>query len=92
MLFFPRDNLPRIKDGAYVIDLDDKESKGPYWVLLFIDMIEIPLCTFIFLELNIFCHMYQAKSKTNLSRNTYVECSLMLLLCVEFTASTSWTI
>ena len=24
---FPRNDLPRIKDGAYVINLDDKESK-----------------------------------------------------------------
>ena len=25
---FSRDNLPRIKDGVYVINLDDKQSKG----------------------------------------------------------------
>ena len=34
---FSRDNIPRIKDGAYVINLDHKQSKGTYWVLLFID-------------------------------------------------------
>ena len=27
-----RNNLPRIKDGAYVINLDDKNSKGAQWV------------------------------------------------------------
>ena len=30
---FSRDNLPRIKDGAYVINFDDKQS----WVPLFIN-------------------------------------------------------
>ena len=32
-----RDNLPRIKDGAYVINLDDKQGKGTYCVPLFTD-------------------------------------------------------
>ena len=36
MVFF-QDNLPRIKDGAYVINLDDKDSKGTHWVPLFIE-------------------------------------------------------
>ena len=34
---FSRNNLPRIKDAAYVINLDDKNSKGTHWVSLFID-------------------------------------------------------
>ena len=34
---FSRNNLPRIKDGAYVINLDDKNSKGTHWVSLFIN-------------------------------------------------------
>ena len=33
---FPRDNLPKIKDGAYVVNLGDKQSKGKNWVSLFI--------------------------------------------------------
>ena len=33
---FPKDNLPKIKDGAYVVNLDDKQSKGRNWVSLFI--------------------------------------------------------
>ena len=37
MAFFQETNLPRIKDRAYVINLDDKNSKGADWVLLFID-------------------------------------------------------
>ena len=27
---FSRDNLPRIKDGAYVMNLDDRQSTGTY--------------------------------------------------------------
>ena len=34
---FSRNNWPRIKDGAYVINLDDRNSKGTHWVSLFID-------------------------------------------------------
>ena len=34
---FSRNNLPRMKDGKYVINLDDKNSKGTHWVSLFID-------------------------------------------------------
>ena len=33
---FSGDNLPKIKDGAYVIYFNDKESKETHWVLLFI--------------------------------------------------------
>ena len=33
---FSRDNLSRIKDEGYVINLDDKESKGTHRVSLFI--------------------------------------------------------
>ena len=34
---FSRNYLSRIKDGAYIINLDDKKSKGTHWVLLFIE-------------------------------------------------------
>ena len=37
MAFFSRNNLRRIKDRAYVINLDDKNSKGTHWVSLFIE-------------------------------------------------------
>ena len=36
-VFFLIDNLPRIKDGAYMINLDDKQSKGTQLVSVFID-------------------------------------------------------
>ena len=34
---FSRNNLPRIKDGMYATNLNDKNSKGIHWVSLFID-------------------------------------------------------
>ena len=37
MTFISRNNLPRIKDGTYVINLDDKKSQGVHWVSFFID-------------------------------------------------------
>ena len=33
---FSRDNLPTMKDEAYVISLDDKQSRGTHWVSLFV--------------------------------------------------------
>ena len=33
---FSRNNLSKIKHGAYVINLDDKNDKGAHWVSLFI--------------------------------------------------------
>ena len=31
---FSKNNLHRIKDGAYATNLDDKQSKGTHWVYL----------------------------------------------------------
>ena len=36
-MLFSRDSLPRIKDEAYVINLDDKQIKGKHWISLFTD-------------------------------------------------------
>ena len=33
---YSRDNLPKIKDGAYVINLDEYSDIGTYWVALYI--------------------------------------------------------
>ena len=32
-----RNNLPRIKDGAYVIYLDEFESIGAYWIAFYVN-------------------------------------------------------
>ena len=37
MVFFSRHNLTRIKDGAHVINPNEKQSKGTHWVSSFID-------------------------------------------------------
>ena len=33
---FSRDNLPKIKDGAYIINLDEYSDIGTHWVALYI--------------------------------------------------------
>ena len=39
---FPRDNLPKkIKDGAYVINLDEYKDAGTHWIALFCKKNEI---------------------------------------------------
>ena len=37
MEFFSRNNLPTTKDEVYVINLDDKNSKGTQWFSLFLN-------------------------------------------------------
>ena len=34
---YSKDNLPKVKDGAYIVNLDDKQSKGTHWISLFIE-------------------------------------------------------
>ena len=33
---YSRDNLPKIKDGVYVINLDDYSDIGTHWVALYV--------------------------------------------------------
>ena len=34
---YSRDNLPKIKDGAYVINLDEYSDIGTHWVVLYLN-------------------------------------------------------
>ena len=34
---FSRNNLPKIKDGAYVINLDEFKSIGTHWIALYVN-------------------------------------------------------
>ena len=47
-----RNNLPKIKDGAYIINLDQYSNIGTHWVALYVQ--KIMLLILIFLEWNIF--------------------------------------
>ena len=64
---FLRDNLPRIKDQAYFINLNDKQMKGTHYYLL----TDIWFCTMILLEFDIF-----DKSKINqryINQSQYIQ-------------------
>ena len=50
---YSRNNLPKIKDGAYVINLDQFKSIGTNWTALYMSMLKMQH-TLIVLELNIF--------------------------------------
>ena len=50
---FSRNNLPRVKDVAYVLNLNDKKGEGTHWVFI-IYWQKIQLYTLIILEFNIF--------------------------------------
>ena len=75
--FISRDNLPKIRDGPYAINLDDKLTKGTHWVSICID--RNTALYFFCGELNIFPKKYRKKSKTNQSRTTYLEWNQMVL-------------
>ena len=34
---YSRNNLPKIKDGAYVINLDEFKSIGTHWIALYVN-------------------------------------------------------
>ena len=44
---FARFDLLRIKDGAYAINLVDKNSKGTHWVSLFIQNLAVYFDSFV---------------------------------------------
>ena len=69
---FSIDNLSGIKDGANVINHDDKQIRGTHWISL-LTLTETSLCTLTLLELNILHKKYYTKSKMNASRTTYSE-------------------
>ena len=35
--FYSRNNLPKIKDGAYVINLGEYKSIGTHWIILYVN-------------------------------------------------------
>ena len=38
---FSRNNLPKLKNGAYVINLDHSENTGTHWVVIFLKKDEV---------------------------------------------------
>ena len=49
---YSRDNLPNIKDGAYVINLDEYSNIGTHWIALYV--LNNMLVILIVFEKNIF--------------------------------------
>ena len=66
---FSRNSLPKIRDGVYVKNLDNKKNKGTRSVSLFID--KILRYTLILLELNIRVKKNQTKSEINQLLSTF---------------------
>ena len=36
--FYSRNNLPKIKDGTYIINLDEYKSIGTQWIALYVNV------------------------------------------------------
>ena len=85
-LVFSRNNLSRINDEAYVINLRTKERNLFHYLSTI-----IKLYTLTLLELNIFVKKYYTKSKINQLFKIYLEYKIMNLLCVGFIVSFSQT-
>ena len=41
---YPRNNLPKIKDGTYVINLDEYESIGTHWIGFYVSGNKNAIC------------------------------------------------
>ena len=82
---FSRNNIPRIKDGANVINLDDKKRKEAHSVSSFIDRNTAVYFDSFGIEYN--PQELLRKPKINLSHTTYLE--YKILLCVDFIVSLS---
>ena len=70
-----RNNLPQIKDRAYVINLDHQKSKGTHRFHYLLT--ETRLYTLILLK-------YYTKSAINLSHTTYSEYKTNIVFCVDY--------
>ena len=81
---FSRSNLPRIKDGEYFINLDDKINN----ISLFFDR-STAIYNLIHLELNIFRKRYKTKSKINQLFRTYLGYKILKVLCADCIVSLS---
>ena len=47
---YSRDNLPKIKDGAYVINLDEYSDIGTHWVALYVHNNDVTYFDFLGVE------------------------------------------
>ena len=80
-----------MKDGAYVINIDDKRSTGTHWVSLFVDR-----NTAVYFDS--FGIEYIPPEVLNQIRDLvrdqlltiYLEYKMMILLCVHFIVFLSW--
>ena len=85
LVFFSRSNLPKIKDGANVINLDDKNSKGKHWVSFFL----YKNVAIYFDSFGIECIPQEVLSEIRDQSITHNIFIIMNLLCVGFIVSLS---
>ena len=74
--------MPRIKDGVYAIDLDDKNRKGAHWTSLFINKSTAAYFNSFAIEYIPQEVLNKIKDKSMLTM--YLEYKIMNLLCVDF--------
>ena len=87
IMVFSRDNLITIKDEAYVVNLDDKQSKGTHRVLLFIDrntVVYFDSFGIDYIPQKVLSKIKDKAITQNIFRN-----KIMILLCVDFIVSLS---
>ena len=58
---YSRNNLPKIKYGTYIVNLDEFESVGTHWLVLYVNGIYKISCILTALELS----MFQQKFKNS---------------------------
>ena len=68
---YSRNNLPKTKDGAYLINLDEYKSIGTHWIALYVNVQNVTYL--VALELNIFQKKLENSLEIKMLRQIFIE-------------------
>ena len=87
---FPRNNLPDLKKGVYIINLDHSENTGTHWVVIFMKKDEVTYFDSFGVEYipkEIMERIKNKKIKTSIFRiqdNNSIMCGYFCILFIEY--------
>ena len=87
---YSRDNLPNLKKGGYVINLDHSKNTGTHWVVIFVKKDEVIYFDSFGVEYipkEVMERIKNKKIKTNIFRiqdNNAIICSYFCILLIEY--------
>ena len=79
---YSRDNLPKIKDGAYIINLDEYSDIGTHWVALWVNNNNVTYFDSFGVE-HILKEITKNLSKIKTLKQIFSECKHIIQQCVD---------